>query len=249
MKYNLKQYNSLSNDTLIETQNINNKRIEIHSLEKTSYHGTLVSKGILSKWSAGSDTEYKLLIEEGFYHEMSDYFSPTVNDKWTDTLQDILNFQRKSTLLFYVPILLIAILFLILWLSFREMFGNSGEYIAIGLLAVFLVSTMVSSRIGKKKIEEKLDDFRKSCIEAIGEQRCNELTVIQSEYYKEYIDKINAQNRALYEEKSQENIDMGTQDLDEKKEDQYVEAVEISDAIADEEEKLPQNTIDEKMIP
>jgi|GEM_PF-5998585 len=247
MKYNYKQYVALTSESLIEVQKFGNKTVEIHSLEKTDFLNSHIAKGMLSSWSAASDNEYKLLVEEGFYHEMADYFCPEINDKWTDTLREVITGSRKITMMCYIPILVIAALFFVAWLIFPEQLQGIGSMLMLGLLVVFLVVMMGSNRFQRKKINILMEKFSNYCIELLTEERYKELAAIQSRYYPQYIEKLNNQRKALYDEENEDGVEVvAIENSEQEAYDAQKEEFEIEEAVLEEQETVLDNKTEDK---
>lgn len=179
MKLHNRIYRSLTQEPF-HTQKIGEKEVGFYYLNDTQHLAQYVQKGRFYVWTSDG-TNYRLVIEKGYYEKVSYFFSEEINTIWINFLDEIGVISKKMSRMFLIGSLVIAILIVVasILLNFQEY----GIFIA---LTVVLIANMVHSSRLNKIIKEKNYNAQVAIRDLLTEPGFEKLILDQEEYYKEY---------------------------------------------------------------
>ena len=192
MKVNVKLYNVVTDQQPLEVQNIDDRVVEIYSMDDFEKVKTeFIRQGRFAVWSSVDGKNYRIFIESGYYNEFKELYSTPINKIWVDFWDACEKISRTSTFKITLPVTGVALAGCLLVPYLLK--GELGSYISIGLVIVAFIVMMFSNSIAKRKIQEQnvksVDLIKKE----LGEKRFEQLI----EGRKDYTDKYYA---ALYPE-------------------------------------------------
>ena len=79
-KLNIKLFKQITGEP-IEVQQTDKGVVEIHSLNNSVLYDEYISKGKFFFWCSDGNV-FRLVIEEGYYETLKDFFVPKVNEQW-----------------------------------------------------------------------------------------------------------------------------------------------------------------------
>ncbi|HKL95102.1 MAG TPA: Rho termination factor N-terminal domain-containing protein [Haploplasma sp.] len=179
MKLHNRIYRSLTQEPF-HTQKIGEKEVGFYYLNDTQHLAQYVQKGRFYVWTSDG-TNYRLVIEKGYYEKVSYFFSEEINTIWINFLDEIGVISKKMSRMFLIGSLVIAILIVVA--SILLEFQQYGVFIA---LTVVLIANMVHSSRLNKIIKEKNYNAQVAIRDLLTEPGFEKLILDQEEYYKEY---------------------------------------------------------------
>lgn len=179
MKLHNRIYRSLTQEPF-HTQKIGEKEVGFFYLNDTQHLAQYVQKGRFYVWTSDG-TNYRLLIEKGYYEKVSYFFSEEINTIWINFLDEIGVISKKMSRMFLIGSLVIAVLIVVL--SILLEFQQYGIFIA---LTVVLIANMVHSSRLNKIIKEKNYNAQVAIRDILTEPGFEKLIADQEEYYQEY---------------------------------------------------------------
>lgn len=179
MKLHNRIYRSLTQEPF-HTQKIGEKEVGFYYLNDTQHLAQYVQKGRFYVWTSDG-TNYRLVIEKGYYEKVSYFFSEEINTIWINFLDEIGVISKKMSRMFLIGSLVIAILIVVA--SMLLEFQQYGIFIA---LTVVLIANMVHSSRLNKIIKEKNYNAQVAIRDLLTEPGFEKLILDQEEYYKEY---------------------------------------------------------------
>jgi hypothetical protein len=202
MKLQYGIYKQLNNPK--EVQTTDNKTVEIHSMNETSYLAKFAGKGQFAVWTSDSKN-FKLLIEDGYYNAMNELYGKRVNLVWIKFYEkaDKIRFGLMYKMVF--PLIGVAMLLAVLFSTLKAL-QPYQTYGLIGILAIVLITNMAQTSIMRKKIEQVRSESIKDIKMIVGENKFKELLENQQKYYDSYFKFEEVKEEATTEEKpSDEN--------------------------------------------
>ncbi len=181
MKLNMKVYKNLTSSPF-ETQKINGKTVEFHSMNNTPFLFQYASKGRFAIW-ASDGVNYKVLIEDKYYEAMKDFYQQPVNEIWLGFLGKIGGINKKINMMFIIPTLFIYAIVAILTSIFWD---DQMLQVLLGLLVVIIFSNMIQNRIVSKKVREENAAAQDRIRQHLGVEEFDQLIKRQEAHYQEY---------------------------------------------------------------
>lgn len=184
MKVNVKLYNLVNGQSPLDVQQIDNRVVEIYSMEdfpkvKTEF----IRQGRFAVWSSLDGSNYRIFIEPGYYEEFKELYSLNVNKIWVDFWDACEKLSHTATFKIIIPVTGVALAACV-GLSFWK--HEVSSYLSIGLVIVSFLVMMFSNSNAKRKIQEQNVKSVELIKKEVGEKRFEELINARKDYTDKY---------------------------------------------------------------
>lgn len=185
MRINPKLYAAPTDEQPLDTQEFDERKIEIYNMNNfPAVKEEFINKGRFAAWSSEDGKNYRVFIEEGYYNELQDLYTPAINKIWVDFWDTCESISRKSSYRVILPVTILAI---------AGCFGASflpkevSLYVMIAVVVVAFGVMLFTNRFSKKKIYDANVASVEKIKEALnGEDKFNELMDKQKNYMDSY---------------------------------------------------------------
>ena len=215
MRINPKVYPIADEDTPIEVQEFDGRRIEVFHLDNyEDVKMEFINQGKFAVWSSIDGVNYRVFIESGYYEELKVLYSQPVNKIWVDFWDTCESVSKKMSGRIILPLTIVAVA-LCIGVSFIP--GDYSMYIMFGVVATSIIGMFFVNRLTKKKIY----DANVSSIETIkkivgGAKKFDEILDKQKTYMESYYDKLYPQEDEEEIEDTNVQIESGPNEQDNK---------------------------------
>lgn len=215
MRINPKVYSIADEDTPIEVQEFDGRRIEVFHLDNyEDVKMEFINQGKFAVWSSIDGVNYRVFIESGYYEELKVLYSQPVNKIWVDFWDTCESVSKKMSGRIILPLTIVAVA-LCIGVSFIP--GDYSMYIMFGVVATSIIAMFFVNRLTKKKIY----DANVSSIETIkkivgGAKKFDEILDKQKTYMESYYDKLYPQEDEEEIEDTNGQIESGQNEQDNK---------------------------------
>lgn len=215
MKINAKYFDLINKEPRM-VQKTKKGDVEIHSLnDYPQLYNSNIAKCQFTFWSNNGTTTYKLLIEDSFYDVMKDLYSEEVNGIWLEFYEEVTLARKNAVIKGLIPMSAIVFASIAALGFIPEEYSAVGNYVGVGLIAVFLVVNVLRN----KKINEKMKTMNIAAIDkikkAVTETHFDELLDNQEVFVEEFYNK---QRKELGIEDNVEDKPIEINDSNEEKE-------------------------------
>lgn len=177
VKINTKYYNKV-NESPVEVQTLKNQNVEIYFLNNTPFYNDFIGKGRFFFWSTlGKD--YRLFIEEGYYYEIKDLFTPKVNEIWINYYEESEKIRTKSFKKFLLPgLILYAIISFValMWLK------DYAIPVLLGCVVIMFIASRYFSKYLNREFGIKNNEAVAKIKLEIGKKEYNNLLKKSDKY-------------------------------------------------------------------
>lgn len=187
----------------VEIQDLGDRKVEVHSMNKTAYLQKYASKGQFAVWTSDGK-DYKLLIEDGYYEIMKDLYDKKINKVWIQFYEQADKVRKNLMYKIVIPMIALAMLVAVLFSQVPAL----QEYQSMALiviLAVILVANILQTNLMKKKIEQARTDSVSEIKRIRGKERFEEILDKQAKYYDSYFNTVVKEEVVETEENQDDN--------------------------------------------
>lgn len=197
MKINYKVFKNLNNP--IDVQDLDGRHVEIHIMNETSYFANYVNRGQYALWTSDGKS-YKLLIEEGYYNEFKEVFSPKMNIAWIEYFEKIVKSRKRVSRGFWYPALILVVLVFLavlilplpgvpfevpaIILSFID---DHTPKVLFGAVIFLILMSILNSSVFKSRANKIQTEHANKVTEILGAERSHELALQQDTYHMRYM--------------------------------------------------------------
>lgn len=187
MKLQYQIFKTLNNP--VEIQDLDDRKVEVHSMNQTKYLSKFASKGQFAVW-ASDGKDYKLLIEDGYYDVMKDLYDKRINKVWINFYE--VADKVRGGLMYKIVLPMIAVSMVVAFMfSLIPALQKFQSVALIVILAVILIANMFQTNMMKKKIEIARADAINEIKQIRGKERFEEILQAQAKYYDQYFNIVN----------------------------------------------------------
>lgn len=183
MKINQKLFVLGDNQTPIEVQEFDGRKIELFYLEDEVVKTDFINKSQFAVWSSVDGRNYRLFLEEGYYNAVPKLYSKNVNEIWVNFWDTTEAITQKTSRFILIPMMVVCI-----GLCIASFFipGNTASYIIIGILiAAFIAMIIVNSMTRKKVMAENIKS-RDLIAKDLGQDEFDNILKTQKDYMDAY---------------------------------------------------------------
>lgn len=186
MKVNKKLYDQVVSESKF-VQELPNNIVEIHSLnENEQLYNQYTQKGKFSVWTSADGTNYRLLVEDGYYEKVAELYSKRVNAVWLDFWDQVESKRSKMMKTIFLPFVVASFVALLLLMVLVGDNANYQTYSMLGILVVFLIMNMIIN----KKIDNMINALNIEAVDKIksiiGAKKFESLLDSQRSYIDEF---------------------------------------------------------------
>lgn len=196
MKIQNNVYRSLTGEPF-HVQKINGRTVEFFYMNDTPYLSQNVQKGRFHTWTSNG-TDFRLIIEKGFYERFSFFYSEDINELWVNYL---VSFGTKVSKLrrinFIAGLLLAAVIITVGYLLNQQIAG-----LIVAFLSIIVLNMFVSSKMNKAFDKDNFE-VQTKVREAMTEEKLEKFLVDQEAYYQEYMKNLAAEYGDEFEDEEE----------------------------------------------
>lgn len=168
----------------VETQDLGERSVEVHSMNQTPYLAKYASKGQFAVWTSDGK-EYKLLIEDGYYEVMKELYDKKINKVWISFYEEADKVRSGLMYKIVLPMIALAMLVAVLFSTIPAL-QQFQSVALIAILAVILVANILQTNLMKRKIEQARANSISEIKRIRGKERFEEILEAQAKYYDTY---------------------------------------------------------------
>lgn len=186
MKVNKKLYDQVVSEAKL-VQELPNNIVEIHSLNQNEQlYNQYTQKGKFSVWTSADGTNYRLLVEDGYYEKVAELYSKRVNAIWLEFWDQVETRRSKMMKTIFLPFVVVSFVALLLLMVLLGDNANYQTYSMFGILIVFLIMNMIIN----KKIDNMINTLNVEAVDKIkkiiGAKKFESLLDAQRSYIDEF---------------------------------------------------------------
>ena len=194
-KINFKYFKKITSEP-IEVQSTDRGIVEIHSLNESVFYDEYISKGKFFFWCSDGET-YKLVIEEGYFDELKEFFIDKVNAQWIRYYESTDQVRSKYTKKYIIPA---GVVYVLLSTISVTLFQEYAMYILMGILLL----VVILSKVFNNKLNNEFNLRH-------NEATANVKKIVGKREYKELLDKQEKYRNRFYKFDEDEEIELENQ--------------------------------------
>lgn len=231
MRINPKLFTIGNESEPVDVQEFDGRKIEVFMMEPyPQVKEEFINKGKFAVWSSVDGLNYRIFIEDGYYNELKDLYSPAINKIWVDFWDTCEKISRKMSRCVILPLTIAAIGGCI-GFSFLQ---KGSLFAMIAVVVVAFVAMLFCNRLTRKKIY----DANAASVELIkkslgGTKAFDDLIERQKNYMDAYYDSLYPEEEDEEEEAIAEETSTPTEEVEIVEE----SAVEATEEVKEKEEE------------
>ncbi|MDE7161141.1 MAG: hypothetical protein K2N65_00110 [Anaeroplasmataceae bacterium] len=189
----------------IDVQEFDGRKIEVFMMNPfPQVKEEFINKGKFAVWSSVDGTNYRIFIEDGYYEELKDLYSASINKIWVDFWDTCEKISHKMSRCVILPLTIAAVGGCI---GFSFLPKSVSLYAMIAVVVVAFVAMMFCNRLTRKKIY----DANAASVELIkkslgGTKEFDALIERQKNYMDAYYD-------SLYPDEEEEDLESAPEEI------------------------------------
>ena len=181
MKLNPKIFKQIDGESL-EVQTFENTTIEFYSLNQNPLFDKYSKQGRFVIWTSDGVT-YKVLIEEGYFNTMKDFYQKEVNAIWIDFLDRVGKSSKRTNKLFIIPMMIVYVIAAVISSIY---FPEQIQTFLIAMIVVVFGVNYFQNRVVRNQIRNLNMETQQKIQEFLGVDTFNEIITKQQKHYNDF---------------------------------------------------------------
>jgi len=188
MKLNPKIFKQIDGETL-EVQTFENTKIEFYALNQSPLYDKYVKQGRFVIWTSDG-ASYKVLIEEGYFDMMNEFYQKEVNAIWIEFLDRVGKASKKTNKLFIIPMMIIYVIAAVISSIY---FPEQIQTFLISMIIVVFGVNFFQNKTVRNQIRILNMETQQNIQQFLGVDKFNEIINKQQKHYNDFFN-VNQKN-------------------------------------------------------
>lgn len=181
MKLNPKIFKQIDGESL-EVQTFENTKIEFYALNQSPLYEKYVKQGRFVVWTSDG-ASYKVLIEEGYFDTMREFYQKEVNAIWIDFLDRVGKASKRTNKLFIIPMMIIYVIAAVISSIY---FPDQIQTFLIAMIVVVFGVNFFQNKTVRNQIRTLNMETQQKIQQFLGVDTFNEIITKQQKHYNDF---------------------------------------------------------------
>jgi hypothetical protein len=188
MKLNPKIFKQIDGETL-EGQTFENTKIEFYALNQSPLYDKYIKQGRFVIWTSDG-ASYKVLIEEGYFDMMKEFYQKEVNAIWIEFLDRVGKASKRTNKLFIIPMMIIYVIAAVISSIY---FPEQIQTFLISMIIVVFGVNFFQNKTVRNQIRTLNMETQQNIQQFLGVDKFNEIINKQQKHYNDFFN-VNQKN-------------------------------------------------------